>query len=318
VIATFRLAAVAAALALAASAGAQAAGVISGTAGDDKLVGTTGDDSLYGRAGNDRLDGGPGNDSLDGGRGSDDIYGGAGQDAVSYSSSLAGVTATLDKRANDGAPGESDNLRTDVEDVYGSTHDDVLTGDGRANTIDGGAGNDTITGGRGTDGLFGGPGDDVIDAKDGTQDLVDCGPGTDIVNADKVDSVSSCEKRGKGRTLPSVKATGLVTNIWTATARYTTVNRLLVHDISPAGASVLVNCHGDGCPFARRTFPGPTVELTPAFRGRRLSVGTRLEIFITAPEALSKYVGFTMRRTKVPLTRFACAAPDSMKPIRCP
>ena len=40
---------------------------------------------------------------------------------------------------------------TDIEHLTGSDHDDVLAGDGRANTIKGGAGDDKIYGGPGGD-----------------------------------------------------------------------------------------------------------------------------------------------------------------------
>jgi hypothetical protein len=52
----------------------------------------------------------------------------------------------------------------------------------------------TIVGGSGSDELEGGPQDDSIDARDGTQDVVICGGGTDTALVDTVDVVSpTCE-----------------------------------------------------------------------------------------------------------------------------
>ena len=102
-----------------------------GTAAADTLSGTARDDSLYGREGDDRLNGGAGIDSVDGGAGADDIRGGSGSDdAVSYGASN-GVTVTLDDRANDGAPGERDNVHRDIEDLYGGPGSGPLKGERR-------------------------------------------------------------------------------------------------------------------------------------------------------------------------------------------
>ena len=39
----------------------------------------------------------------------------------------------------------------------------------------------------------GGAGNDVIDAKDGRREIVDCGPGRDRVKADRNDVLRGCE-----------------------------------------------------------------------------------------------------------------------------
>src|SRR6185436_8282501 len=48
-----------------------------------------------------------------------------------------------------------------IENLYGSNFDDVLRGDGGANTIWGAAGDDTLFGGTGNDQMEGGSGNDV-------------------------------------------------------------------------------------------------------------------------------------------------------------
>ena len=49
-----------------------------------------------------------------------------------------------------------------IESLVGSTHDDVLTGDGATNTLDGRSGNDTLKGGAGNDTIDGANGIDTI------------------------------------------------------------------------------------------------------------------------------------------------------------
>jgi hypothetical protein len=95
------------------------------------------------------------------------------------------------------------------DELKGSGGPDLIDGGAGADTIDAGFGDDVITGGPGRDVLFGdrrggdcGPlwctypyGNDVIDARDGEQDSVSCGAGTDRVTADAVDVVDSdCEQ----------------------------------------------------------------------------------------------------------------------------
>ena len=56
-------------------------------------------------------------------------------------------------------------------------------------------GADRITGGRGRDRLFGGEDNDTIDARDGSFDVVGCGPGHDTVVTDRIDLVGvDCER----------------------------------------------------------------------------------------------------------------------------
>jgi len=169
---------------------------ISGTAGDDQLSGTPGPDALFGLAGNDAIFGLEGDDDVDGGPGADLMSGGPGSDSVSYTGATA-VTVTLDNVADDGVAGESDNVGTDIEDVYGGDGPDRLVGSSAENTIDGGPGNDSIDGRPGSDGLFGDEGDDRIVSRDGSTDRVECGPGDDVAIVDSRDIVRECEQVGR-------------------------------------------------------------------------------------------------------------------------
>jgi len=258
---------------------------IDGKGGDDRikdaydssagrvLSGGAGNDELTGYAGNDTLDGGDGNDKLDGGADDDKVLGGAGDDVVDGDGYQdpgtdvidggAGydyfegwgqpeqlqrqptVTLTLDGAANDGRPGENDNV-TNVEDfqmyvvgsftgsdgpdtfviynpgnsgpstLIGRGGDDELVGHDFDDTVDGGAGNDKVEGGLGNDTVTGGPGrdtiygdataarctyysckisygNDVINARDGEADNIDCGIGQDKAVVDAIDVVANCE-----------------------------------------------------------------------------------------------------------------------------
>jgi hypothetical protein len=108
---------------------------------------------------------------------------------------------TLNDVADDGAAGEGDNVRSDIEAVASATQagpngaggNDTLIGTAGTNDLNGGRGNDTIDGGLGNDLLSGGAGDDTINAQDGFADFVACGPGNDTANVDTLDVVSECE-----------------------------------------------------------------------------------------------------------------------------
>ena len=137
---------------------------------DNNIWGNAGNDILMGRDGDDRLFGHLGDDTLFGNFGADLINGGDGIDMVSYWTALEGVTADmLDQTANTGeAAGDT---YVQLENLNGSSHDDILRGDNADNAIWGAAGddlmvgrggNDTLNGHLGMDTLDGGAGDDLL------------------------------------------------------------------------------------------------------------------------------------------------------------
>ncbi|MGP3699568.1 beta strand repeat-containing protein [Rhodobacter sp. NSM] len=132
-----------------------------GGEGDDYLHGNTGADLLQGGSGNDELRGGLGNDMLVGGAGADRLIGAYGQDTASYAGSADGVNADLLLGTGQGGDAEGDSF-FGIENLLGSDHDDQLTGDLLANTLNGAAGNDTLFGYGGHDTLRGGEGDDYL------------------------------------------------------------------------------------------------------------------------------------------------------------
>lgn len=115
---------------------------IYGGAGNDSLRGGAGPDALYGGDGDDTLVGGP---AADGG---DALNGGPGKDTADYSARTANLTLSRDGAANDGAPGEGDNIASDIEVLRGGAGDDTFDEGSTANgaeILDGGPGTDTVS-----------------------------------------------------------------------------------------------------------------------------------------------------------------------------
>lgn len=156
---------------------------------------------VFGSGGSDTLYSGPGAELFDGGYGGDPAgVDGPSNDTVTYAGREAGVTVTLDGLADDGVPGEHDEILPTVEHVIGTSHNDTLVGpasvpDNRVYTLEGGAGNDTIGGGAGRDAIYGGAGSDTVISLSGGRDAVDCGPGDDTAVADPSDLLIGCEHR---------------------------------------------------------------------------------------------------------------------------
>ena len=72
---------------------------------------------------------------------------------------------------------------------------DVLIGRADADTLRGAKGKDRVRAGKGEDALRGGKSADVLRARDGSADLLDCGPGVDIAYVDVTeDGVFDCEE----------------------------------------------------------------------------------------------------------------------------
>ena len=204
-------------------AGGEGSDTLLGGEGNDVLAGGQGEDVLRGGVGDDRLSGGAGADLLSGGRGSveDVIFGGdqgldagggifvggcaieyegeTAHDLVSYVGRVAPVSVTLDGVANDGTPGEGDNVLPDVEWLLGGRAGDrvvasaglvFFTGFGGPDTFLGGAGvnlflglggDDRFAGGGGNDCAAGGPGDDRLAGEAG-HDLLVGGSGVDALS----------------------------------------------------------------------------------------------------------------------------------------
>src|SRR5262245_58916160 len=137
-----------------------------GQDGNDVLLGDEGDEYLGGGGGNDLLIGGPGIDTLDGGSGDDTFKGGGGADVLTGgdgndTASYFGLTTGIIVYLYSGQDSAGAHL-SGIENVTGSTHDDILNGDVNANVLNGGDGNDYMDGGAGDDTLYGGEGNDTL------------------------------------------------------------------------------------------------------------------------------------------------------------
>jgi Ca2+-binding RTX toxin-like protein len=128
--------------------------------------------------GDDNILGSAGEDSLAGSKGNDHINGGGGLDVLTFKGFSEGVTVDLSAGFASTSFGSS--TIVNVEDIEGSSYDDVLSGNSKNNQIQGFGGADRIDGGAGFDTVvffdavsgvnvnlatgfvFGGSGDDTL------------------------------------------------------------------------------------------------------------------------------------------------------------
>ncbi len=209
--------------------------ILDGNVGSDLLFGEDGDDTLGGGVGDDTLDGGVGNDTLLGelgddrfiaSDGKDSIDGGAGKDSVDYTQAKA-INVTLDgaNSATVSIDTINDDTIKNIENVIGSSFDDVVIGDsfdnelignGGNDDLDGGDGDDTIRGGDGEDILKGSLGDDTIYGNSG-DDTLSGGAGDDFldggVGEDSVDYSSSSDNVKVSLRETNAQNTGSATGI---------------------------------------------------------------------------------------------------------
>ncbi len=159
---------------------------IRGGDGNDVISGGSGNDKLYGDAGTDMLSyiddvagvtvdlslttaqntGGSGqdtisgfenmtssafNDMLSGTSGNNVINGMGGIDTIGYISATAGINLNLNTTSAQNTVGAGTDTIYNIENIIGSSFNDVLSGNAVANIIEGGAGNDTMNGSLGSD-----------------------------------------------------------------------------------------------------------------------------------------------------------------------
>ena len=154
----------------------------------ENIIGGTGADTLFGNSLNNTLTGGVGNDRLIGAGGNDVLLGGADNDTYIFVPTTVAEADQVTENPNEGLDTLSFAfLTTDVvmdlgltsaqtvhtnrtltlnsavviENIFGGTGADTLTGSSLNNTLSGGAGNDRLVGGAGNDLLVGGANDDT-------------------------------------------------------------------------------------------------------------------------------------------------------------
>lgn len=119
----------------------------------DLLLGTDGDDWIYGQGGDDFLSSGAGTDQLFGGTGTSDV--------ADYLLSSTPIDASLVTQEGVGEKGVD--AYRGIEGLRGSSLQDTLEGDAKANILFGMAGNDDLVGRGGNDYLDGGEHFDSLD-----------------------------------------------------------------------------------------------------------------------------------------------------------
>lgn len=138
------------------------------TSVSEHLDGGSANDTLTGSAAGGSIRGDHGRDLLNGGNGPDEIDGGRNFDALFYPDRLTPISVTIgfgarnDGGAEDQGPAGRDTVHGDVEALVGTPQNDLLAGDGSAETLDGLAGDDTLVGNGGGDTLRGFEGNDLL------------------------------------------------------------------------------------------------------------------------------------------------------------
>ena len=193
-----------------------------GDAQGDKIFGFTG---IVGSHGDDKLTGDGQSNFFRGMDGADYFNGGLGDeigDMVSFWGDNGGAGATVDLSTPvnpgetepifgaSGGYAEGDTFR-EIENLYGSKHNDIFTGNGKRNWLSGQdgddrlhgmAGNDSLGGGKGTDTLNGGKGLDDLSGNEGTDtfvfdnDSLPGGTGTLAAETDRVWDFSGLRSDG--------------------------------------------------------------------------------------------------------------------------
>jgi len=181
---------------------------LNGGPGPDRLRSTADVNSFVGGSGNDRMTGGAGIDTFSENRkrnGADTMRGGSSPrrgnlfgegDSVDYGARRRGVVADLAGDRDDGARGERDRIGADVESLRAGGGSNRLTGNARANLLEGGDGRfDVIDGGRGRDRISTLARGGVLRLRDGENDSVSCATTRTRALADGYDEVRRCTSK---------------------------------------------------------------------------------------------------------------------------
>lgn len=134
----------------------------------ERITGSSYADLFFGDANSNDFRGLGGYDTFVGSAGGRERYdGGSGFDTVTYYLSASGVEASLLRGYGSRGDAARD-LYTSIENLSGTSFDDILTGDHGRNQLRGLGGDDLIFGNGGTDYITGGRGNDTIDGGSGS------------------------------------------------------------------------------------------------------------------------------------------------------
>ena len=284
------------------------------------VAGGTGNDTIATSVGNDVLAGGEGDDTLDGEAGIDDYFGETGNDVIRARDARAeriSCGAGTDEADNDfvdiiaecerGIDGDLDGFSTAVDcndaarNIFPSAPEVFDNGvdencDGRDNpNLD-----------RDGDG-FPQPGD-CNDASAAVR------PNVPEIRGNAVDE--NCDRRAD----PFAELGAVVSNQWAIARRHARLLSLVVHN-APRGARITLICAGRGCPVKRRRRTVARelqrITLHTGFRKRRLRVGTRLRLTITAAETVGRTYTYVVKRGALPTKTTVCRAPGERRGRSC-
>jgi hypothetical protein len=300
---------------------------IDGGGGRDTIVGGAANDTIRPDAGEgDSVDAGPGDDSVRwslGGSTGQTFTGGPGLDTLQvrgielappFATAVSMNLASGELRQTAG--GDASATAAEFEDASGSGASITLLGTDGPNQLLTSDGDDSVTGGSGPDLLYVFDGADSIFVRDGFGDRVDCGLGTDTVEADQFDELYDCENVTRVDVLPAAVDRAAPVCTVRGLPRRLTRKRFL-RRLRPS-----VGCDEAAAVEARLTVPvghrrGRLVttragDLVLAERQLPLAAGRRT-VSMRVPRALRRALGrrFRARLTVVARDRFGNASRSS-------
>jgi CSLREA domain-containing protein len=131
-------------------------------------------------------------------------------------------------------------------------------------------------------------------------------------------TVSGTSTLTKGLTFSYSVVRSPISFTWAFSPSSTTAQVLTVSKV-PAKGSVVVICHGGGCPFAKKSFTPHAGKVLLASNFKRgLKPHATLEIVVRAPNAVAKVALFTIQSGSQPTVVGRCLPPGAQKPTPCP